>query len=330
MTQVRKRLRVAVILGGTSSERAVSLKSGSAVAKALDPGRYRVMLFDPLVDLPRLIRYSENIDVALVMLHGRGGEDGSIQGLLDMLGVPYQCSGVLGCALAMDKVMAKNRFRQVGLPVAPDLVLQRDQDDAVDLVMDQLGLPAVVKPASEGSSFGISIVHTTEQLGPALEQAFALDRTVLVESYLQGREITAGVLGNWELESLPLVEIIPGENYSFFDFQAKYQPGASQEICPADLDAKITEQIQAMGQLAHQALGCLGYSRSDFILTDDGVYILETNTIPGMTETSLLPQAAAAAGYSFSALAGRLVELAMQRAQEKPSLPAHLDSVGPL
>lgn len=316
MKGLTKRLRVAVILGGASSERAVSLKSGSAVAKALDPGRFRVMLFDPMVDLPRLIRYSENLDAALVMLHGRGGEDGAIQGLLDLLGVPYQCSGVLGCALAMDKVMSKERYRQVGLLVAPDVVLHRGQEDAAELVQSRLGLPVVVKPASEGSSFGVTIVQEGDQLEPALDRAFALDRVVLAEKYLPGREITAGVLGNWELESLPLVEIIPGEDYSFFDFHAKYQPGASQEICPAELDEATTGQIQRLGRQAHQALGCLGYSRSDFILTPEGPVILETNTIPGMTETSLFPQAAAAAGYSLGALAARLVDLALERAAD--------------
>lgn len=317
MPKVTKLTRVAVILGGASSEREVSLRSGAAVAKALDPGQYRVMVFDPVVDLERIIKYSPQLDAALIMMHGRGGEDGSIQGFLDLLGVPYQCSGVLGCALAMDKVMSKNRYRQVGLPVAPDVALKRGQEDAAELVMSQLGLPVVIKPSSEGSSFGISIVHQREQLDQALDKAFKLDPVVLAETYLQGREVTAGVLGNDDLLSLPLVEIIPGEDYSFFDYVAKYQPGASQEICPAELDDDTTARIQEMGRLAHRALACESYSRSDFILTENGPFILETNTIPGMTETSLLPQAAAAAGISFSALAGRLVDLAIERAKRK-------------
>jgi D-alanine-D-alanine ligase len=308
-----KRFRVAVILGGNSMEREVSIRSGQAVAYALDPARFHVLVFDPVVDLPRMIKEAPRLDAALIMLHGRGGEDGSMQGMLDLLGVPYQCSGVLGCALAMDKVMSKDRFRQKGLPVAPDLVLERGQAHAQEQVMGELGLPVVVKPAREGSSFGISIIKKRKQLKKALEMAFELDRTILVERYLQGREITSSVIGNLELTALPLIEIIPDEKYDFFDYTAKYVAGASQEVCPADLDPATTSLIQDLGVKAHQALGLMGYSRSDFILTDDGPFILESNTIPGMTATSLFPQAAAAAGMSFEAMTARLVHLAMER-----------------
>lgn len=313
MTTIKKHFRIGVILGGSSQERDVSLRSGKAVARALDPARYRAVIFDPVVDLPRLIAEAPNLDAALIMLHGRGGEDGCMQGLLDILGVPYQCAGVLGCALAMNKVMSKERFRQMGLPVAPDLVLQRGENGHVNQIKSELGLPVVVKPAHEGSSVGIRIVHRPGQLPSALKRAFELDRTVLVERYLQGREITAGVIGNLELSALPLVEIIPDKKYVFFDYQAKYLPGASNEICPADLDAETTALIQDLGIKAHQALGLMGYSRSDFILTEQGPFILETNTIPGMTETSLFPQAAAAAGMDFTAMVNRLVKLALER-----------------
>jgi D-alanine-D-alanine ligase len=213
----------------------------------------------------------------------------------------------------MDKVMSKDRFRQKGLPVAPDLVLERGQAHAQEQVMGELGLPVVVKPAREGSSFGISIIKKRKQLKKALEMAFELDRTILVERYLQGREITSSVIGNLELTALPLIEIIPDEKYDFFDYTAKYVAGASQEVCPADLDPATTSLIQDLGVKAHQALGLMGYSRSDFILTDDGPFILESNTIPGMTATSLFPQAAAAAGMSFEAMTARLVHLAMER-----------------
>lgn len=311
------RLRVAVILGGSSSERPVSLKSGGAVLKNLDASRYEAVPLDPSSDLVRLVQEAPRLDAALVMLHGRGGEDGSVQGLLDLLGVPYQCAGVLGCALAMDKPMAKDRFRLAGLPVAPDVVLHRGQPQPVARVLGELGLPVVVKPAREGSSFGISIVRQEVDLAPALEAAFALDPVVLVERCLTGREITAGVLGNCPLQALPLVEIIPGDKYRFFDYEAKYTPGASREICPASLDQPTTRLIQDLGMKAHQALGLKGYSRSDFILTDQGPVLLETNTIPGMTETSLLPQAAAAAGLDFPALVDRLVELAIESRQPR-------------
>jgi D-alanine-D-alanine ligase len=308
-----QRLRVALIRGGSSSERQVSLKSGQAVARALDPQRYRVTLYDPAQGLGRLVRDAKKIDVALIIMHGRGGEDGTMQGFLDLLGIPYQSAGVLGCALAMDKPLAKDRYRLAGLAVAPDLVLTRGEAKAAQRTLAEIGLPLVVKPAKEGSSCGISVVRKKKDLAPALAAAFALDRQVLVERFLAGREITCGVLGNDELTALPLVEIIPGKEFAFFDYQAKYLPGASREICPAPLDQPTTALIQDLGKRAHRALGLAGYSRSDFILTDEGPIILETNTIPGMTQTSLLPQAAAAAGLDFPALVDRLIELALAR-----------------
>lgn len=300
-------------MGGTSSEREVSLKSGGACAEALKSLPHTVEVFDPATDLAKLVERAPDLDVALIMLHGPGGEDGSLQGLLDLLGLPYQCAGVLGCALAMDKPMAKDRYRSRGLPVARDLVLRRGIDgDPAQRVLSELGLPCVVKPAREGSSFGISIVHEEAKLAPALQAAFALDPVVLVEEFLAGREVTSAVLGNAEPEALPLVEIIPGEAHEFFDFQAKYQPGASDEICPARLEAADTRLIQELGVKAHQALGLKGYSRSDFILTERGPVLLETNTIPGMTQTSLLPQAAAEADMDFPALVDKLLELALE------------------
>ena len=305
------KLRLALLMGGSSSEREVSLRSGRAVLDNLDPDRYQPVVFDPRGDLARLVDQAPHLDIALVMLHGRGGEDGCLQGLLDLLGLPYQCAGVLGCALAMHKPLAKDRYRLFGLPVAPDLVLEPDDGQAESRVLDQLGLPVVVKPALEGSSFGISVVRREPELAPALAKAFALDRTILVERFLPGREITGAVLGNRELESLPLVEIIPGEKYQFFDFEAKYTPGASHEICPARLDPATTTLIQQLSCQAHRALGLKGYSRSDFILTSHGPVLLETNTIPGMTATSLLPQAAQAAGMSFGQLLDRLIDLAL-------------------
>lgn len=304
-------LRVAVIMGGNSNEREVSLNSGRSVLAHLDPRRYQPVVFDPPQDLPRLVDEAPNLDVALIMLHGRGGEDGSMQGLLDLLGVPYQCAGVLGCALAMHKPMAKDRFRLAGLPVAPDVTLSRGEPDPAERVLATLPLPVVVKPALEGSSFGISIVRRAEDLPAALEKAFALDRDVLVEAFLAGREVTCAVLGNQELEPLPLVEITPAEKYQFFDFEAKYTPGASRETCPAPLDPADTRLIQEIACRAHRALGLKGYSRSDFILTPQGPHILETNTIPGMTGTSLLPQAAQAAGLGFGQLLDRLIALAL-------------------
>jgi D-alanine-D-alanine ligase len=305
-------LKVALIMGGTSSERQVSLASGRAVAKALEALPHAVTIFDPATDLGRLVAEAGRFDAALIMLHGPGGEDGRLQGLLDLLGLPYQCAGVLGCALAMDKPRAKEHFRAAGIPVAEDVVLLQGENNAAGRVLDRLGLPVVIKPAQEGSSFGISIVHQPGELEPAIEAAFALDRVVLAERFLKGREITAAVMGNRELTALPLVEIIPGEAHEFFDFTAKYTPGASREVCPAELDQETTRRIQQLGIAAHRALGLKGYSRTDFILTGQGPFALETNTIPGMTETSLLPQAAAAAGMNFPEFIDRLLTLALE------------------
>jgi D-alanine-D-alanine ligase len=305
-------LKVALIAGGTSSEREVSLKSGRAVAKALESLPHTVETFDTATDLADLVRRAGEFDVALVIMHGPGGEDGRLQGLLDLVGLPYQCAGVLGCALAMDKPRAKELFRAAGVPVAPDLVLRRGEADPAGRVLAELGLPVVIKPAREGSSFGISMVREAQELAPALEAAFKLDRVVLAERLLAGRELTAAVVGNRELSALPLVEIVPGEEHAFFDFTAKYTPGASQEICPAPVDEATTRQVQELGMAAHRVLGLKGYSRTDFILTDEGPFALETNTIPGMTETSLLPQAAAAAGMDFPTFIDKLLDLALE------------------
>ncbi|MBU1274985.1 MAG: D-alanine--D-alanine ligase [Proteobacteria bacterium] len=305
-------LKVALIMGGTSSEREVSLKSGRAVAKALSALPHAVEVFDPATDLAALVNRAGEFDVALVMLHGPGGEDGRLQGLLDLVGLPYQCAGVLGCALAMDKPRAKELFRAAGIPVAPDVVIRRGDPGPARRVLDELGLPVVVKPAREGSSFGISMVRKPEELAPAIESAFKLDRVILAERLLKGRELTASVVGNRELTALPLIEIIPGEAHEFFDFTAKYTPGASREICPAPVDEATTRRVQELGVAAHRALGLKGYSRTDFILTELGPFALETNTIPGMTETSLLPQAAAAAGMDFPSFIDKLLQLALE------------------
>jgi len=307
-----RRLRVALLMGGSSSEREISLKSGRAVHKALNPAKYEVACYDPATDLNKLAKDAARTDVAIVMLHGRGGEDGCIQGFLDCLGVPYQCAGVLGCAVAMNKTRSKALFRQAGLPVAEDVLILRGQPAPEKKALAALNLPVVVKPANEGSSVGVTIVHKPQDLTPALELAFSYDEEVVVEDFLKGIELTASVLGNHTLTALPLVEIIPTEKYAFFDYEAKYKPGATTEICPARLEAGLTARIQDLALRAHRCLGLKGYSRTDLILTDEGPVLLEVNTIPGMTETSLLPQAAAQAGMDFPALMDRLIELALE------------------
>jgi D-alanine-D-alanine ligase len=307
------KLRLALIAGGKSSERQVSLKSGAQVYQALDQDKYDIRRYDPLTDLGALVREAPDLDVALIIMHGRGGEDGSVQGLLDLLEIPYQGSGILASALAMNKELSKMLYQQAGLKVPRALFFDRAQAPSPAEIQAVLGLPVVIKPVNEGSSIGVSKAGTLETLKTGLEAAFALDKRVLVEQFIQGTEVTGGVLGNANLQALPLVEIIPATTYAFFDYEAKYQPGATEEICPARLDPELSQRAQACALTAHKALGCRGYSRTDMMIGNGEIYVLETNTIPGMTATSLFPQGAKAAGLDFPALLDTLINLAMEK-----------------
>lgn len=311
---MKKHITIALLCGGTSTEREVSLSSGQQVHDALDKTKYQVLRYDPAADIPRLIQDARKIDIALVILHGSGGEDGSVQGLLDLLKIPYQCSGTLGSAVAMNKLASKQLYLQAGIPVPAycslDAATPLDEEGCVQ----QLGLPIVVKPASGGSSIGMDIVRETKNLRHAVDRAFSLDNTVLLEEYIPGTEITGAVLGNTHLQTLPIVEIIPNSNHSFFNYEAKYKKGQSQEICPARINESLAENASLLAQKAHKALFCKGYSRTDMIIRDDRIYVLETNTIPGMTPQSLLPLAARAAGMNFSQLLDRLIELGLEGA----------------
>jgi D-alanine-D-alanine ligase len=308
-----ERLRVALLAGGKSGEREVSLNGAKGVAQALDPQRFDVRRYDPATDLARLAAEAQEIDFAFILLHGRFGEDGTVQGFLDLLAIPYQGSGVLGSAIAMNKHLSKELYRQAGLPVADWLVLADPATVTVAELVDRFGLPVVVKPVHEGSSLGLTLARTEAELQAGIARALGHDRQVMVEQYLKGRELTVGVLGNAELQGLPVIEIVPGEGYVFFDYEAKYRPGASEEICPAPISAECTARAQEYAIAAHRALHLRGYSRTDMILTPDGaLFLLETNTIPGMTATSLMPQAAAAAGLPFPRLLERLIELGME------------------
>jgi D-alanine-D-alanine ligase len=313
-----QKLTVALLLGGISSEREVSLNSGKQVFEALDKEKYTVIQYDPKTDLPQLVADAEKIDVALVILHGPYGEDGTVQGLLDLLGIPYQGAGVLGSAVAMNKLVSKQLYHQAGLPVPPYVVVKRGDRVRPDDLAARLGMPLVVKPVEGGSSVGMSIVREVDALQAAVEKALEFDGSVLVEAYIDGTEVTGGVLGNDPPEALPLIEIIPGDGYEFFDYEAKYKPGATKEICPARIDETLAEKARTFAVAAHQALACKGYSRTDMILKNGEIYVLETNTIPGMTATSLFPQAAAAAGLPFGALLDRLIELSLEnRSRER-------------
>lgn len=302
---------VAVLMGGRSAEREVSLHTGEQVAGALESRGHRVTRVDTSdLDFIRQLREG-GFDVAFICLHGRFGEDGTIQGLLELLEIPYVGSGVLASALAMDKVASKHIFTASGIKT-PDSVTLRSAEADCDAIVSALGCKLVVKPVSEGSSVGMSIVHEPAELGPAIERAFQHDSTVLVEAFVAGAEVTVGVLGNDELVALPTLEVVP--EHEFYDYESKYVPGMSRHIIPARVSEEARAECQRVAIAAHRVLGCRGMSRSDTIVTEGGeVYLLEVNTIPGMTATSLLPDSARAAGIEFPDLCERLVTLALER-----------------
>ena len=305
---------IALLAGGKSGEREVSLSGAAIFEEALDSEKFIIRKYDPAHDLAKLAQDCDEIDFAFILLHGLFGEDGSVQGMLDLLDIPYQGAGILGSAVAMDKNLAKILYRLEGMPVADwQIVTVMDENRCREMV-DRMGLPLVIKPVRDGSSLGLTIARTSEQVKDGIEHALKNDHRVMVEQYIDGREITVSVLGNDDPEAMPVIEIVPGEEYEFFDYNAKYLPGASKEICPAEIDEELTRTAQEYGVKAHHALQLKGYSRTDMIIGKDGktIYLLETNTIPGMTRTSLLPQSAAAHGLEYSALLERLIELGIE------------------
>ncbi len=311
------KINLALLSGGISSEREVSLNSGNEVYKALNKTKYEILRYDPAYDLKKLVNDSEDIDVALIVLHGPFGEDGTVQGLLDLLKIPYQCAGVMGNAIAMNKLASKRLYMQADIPTPEYTELQSKGEINVSEIKERFGFPAnhlVIKPVCAGSSVGLSIVKKEENLISAIDLAFENDETVMIEAYIKGIELTCGVIGNKEIEALPVIEIVPGKGYEFFDYEAKYKPGATKEICPARIDNDTTKQVQMLAVKAHQALFLKGYSRTDFMLLENTneLFVLETNTIPGMTATSLFPQQASVAGYPFPVLLDKLIDLAME------------------
>lgn len=305
--------RIALIAGGVSGEREVSLSGAAGIESALDPNRFEIVRYDPATDLVRLAGDAPELDFAFILLHGLFGEDGTMQGFLDLLGVPYQGAGVLGSAVAMDKHLAKELYLLSGLPVAPWEIVKKGESPDLAALEAEFSYPMVIKPIRLGSSLGLCFAHSRKELQEGLIKALSHDTEVMVEQYIKGRELTVGVLGNESLEALPVIEIIPGEGFQFFDYEAKYKPGASEEICPAEIDEEMREKVQSYAVRAHKVLRLRGYSRTDLILAPEGeAYLLETNTIPGMTPTSLMPRAAAAYGLSLSAFLERLIELGLE------------------
>ena len=304
--------RIGVLMGGPSSEREISLKSGYAVYESLNSAGFEVVPVDVTTDKKseniRLIK-SRRIDCAFLALHGRFGEDGQMQEILDAMRIPYTGSGAYASRLAMDKVASRRIFEVYGLAVPRYKVLSRFSYNPLWHRCHASALPVVVKPSTNGSSIGLSIVDKKEDLTKATQEALAFDEIVVVEEYVQGRELTVGILDD---KALPVIEIIPKKR--FFDYEAKYQHGMTEYVVPAPLDEEVAFQIQRTALIAHKLLGCYGCSRVDVILDQNAVpVILEVNTIPGFTETSLLPKAAKKAGIGFSELCLKLITLAYEK-----------------
>jgi D-alanine-D-alanine ligase len=293
--------RIGVLMGGLSAEREVSLKSGAAVHKALLSRGYNAVAVDVGRDLSTVLA-KEQVEVAFIALHGRYGEDGCVQGLLELMGIPYTGSGVLASALAMHKLYSKQAFAAAGLTITPYVAVKRGEQ----LTVDQLpfGLPVVVKPVQEGSSVGVSIVKKPEDLQGAIADAFRYDEMVLVEGYVKGQEVQVGILAD---RPVGAIEIVPKNE--FYDFEAKYTDGMAEHIFPARLAPELYEKVQQLGIRAHRALGCDCYSRVDFLVTEAGdCYLLEVNTLPGMTALSLLPEIAQkGAGLQFEDLVEKII-----------------------
>ncbi|MHB1389737.1 MAG: D-alanine--D-alanine ligase family protein [Thermoleophilia bacterium] len=306
--------KIAVLKGGRSLERNISLKSGARVEKALADLGYAVEGID--VD-ERLVKKLKAMkpDAAFIAMHGRSGEDGTVQELLDILGIPYTGSDVLPSIRCMDKVLSKHTFVAQGIPTPPFYAFNRDafQElgavDAMPIVAEALGFPIVVKPAAQGSALGIRFAGTVEELPAALISAFSFDRKVLLEQYVKGRELAVSILGA-EPRVLPIVEVIP--KTEFFDFESRYTMGKADYMVPAELDDKTRAEAEEVSLHAFNALGCSGFGRVDLILSPDGALsVLEINTIPGFTETSLLPMAAQAVDISFKELVEEILLCAL-------------------
>src|SRR5579864_9805709 len=349
-----KRPRVAILMGGPSPERDVSLAGGVQVLQAIDRTRFDALVYEitregkflPRPDLLRLAGAAGppevggvptatgattmaphgigetvgdgTVDLAFIVLHGPYGEDGTIQGLLELLGIPYTGSGVLASALAMDKLRSRQIGMANGLPFPRFVTVEggawpAGRDEIAGRIARDLGYPCVVKPNAQGSSIGVTIVRDERGLEAAVEAALEYDDVALVEEYLRGTELTCGVLDDADTgapAALSVIEIVPKRE--FFTFEAKYQ-GASEEICPARISAAQAAKAQELALRTHQVLGCDGFSRTDLFLTDGDLVVLETNTIPGLTEGSLIPLAARAAGIPYPELLDRMIASALRR-----------------
>jgi D-alanine-D-alanine ligase len=310
--------RVAVLKGGRSLERQVSLASGARVEDALDRLGHQVVAIDVGMDLVERLREARP-DVAFVALHGRGGEDGAVQELLEVLEIPYTGSRVHACVRCADKVLAKHALRDGGLPTSDWVLLgeiafhELGAAAALGAIAERLGFPLVVKPVSQGSSLGVKFAHSAQELPAALVAALSYGTRVLLERHVAGRELAVAVLSGENgapAQALPIVEALPrGPEY---DFAARYEIGRTEFVCPAELDPAVAERVREIALAAWGLLGCRGFARVDMILGPDGPMVLEVNPIPGLTETSLFPQAADAAGLGFDEVVERVLACSLR------------------
>jgi D-alanine-D-alanine ligase len=307
---------VAVLKGGRSLERQVSLRSGTRVEDALGRLGHDVVAIDVGLDLIARLRDADP-DVAFVALHGPDGEDGTVQELLEILGIPYTGSGVLACTRSMDKVLAKHLLIEAGIPTPEFFAFSqaafRDLGaaDALGAIEERLDFPIVVKPAAQGSALGIKFARTAADVPAALVAAFSYDSRVLLERHIEGRDLAVSILGG---DPLPIVEAVPRDE-DFYDFEARYEIGRTDFVCPAELPEGVAERAHEIALSTFELLGLNGFARVDLMLDEGGqLSVLEANAIPGLTDTSLLPQAAEAAGIPFDDLVGRILELAAARA----------------
>jgi len=307
--------KIGILMGGPSTEREISLESGKAVYESLTQAGFKVAAIDIKTDGKRenigLIK-SHEVDVAFIAMHGRFGEDGQIQEILDTMGIPYTGSGARASRLAMDKIASRKIFEASGLAV-PRYKAEDNLSYNANWITrhNDFALPLVVKPATHGSSIGLSIVEKEEELGKSVGLAFSFDERIIIEEYVMGREVTVGILDE---KALPVIEIIPKKR--FFDYEAKYQAGFTEYVVPAELEDKTAKKIQEAALSAHKLLGCYGCSRVDLILSKENIpFVLEVNTIPGLTKISLLPKAAKVVGIDFPQLCIKLIKLAYDKTQ---------------
>jgi D-alanine-D-alanine ligase len=300
--QSNKKKKIGVMMGGLSREREISLRTGKAILRALTEKGYQALAIDVGQDIAETL-IKEKIDIAFIALHGRFGEDGTIQGMLELMRIPYTGSGVLASALALHKIMAKKFFLCENIPTPTYEVFQREEIEKNPPRTTSLPLPLVVKPAREGSTIGVSIVRKEEELVPALKEAGKYDEEILVEEFMKGKEITVGIL---EDIPLPIIEIAPKSG--FYDYHSKYTKGETEYIIPARIPREKYLYAQEVSLKAFQVLGCSGCARVDLMTDEDGnPFVIDVNTMPGMTETSLLPKAAGYAGISFEDLVERIL-----------------------